>query len=77
MNRVDYIICRLGQLRARGVGRLWALWLTRLELGEHPAGQTYTAPAAGGSAVTSLVAAELADRSSARRRRRRPGGAGN
>lgn len=39
MNRVDYLISRVGQLRHRGASPLWAQWLTRLELGERPTGQ--------------------------------------
>lgn len=41
MNRVDYLSCRISQLRHRKLPHGWAVFLTRLELGERPAGQKH------------------------------------
>ncbi len=46
MLRVDYLCTRIRQLRFKGASQLWASFMARLELGERPAGQLYTAPTA-------------------------------
>jgi len=39
MDRVDYLRCRISQLCFKGASNAWAQFLTRLELGDRPAGQ--------------------------------------
>lgn len=55
MDRVDYLCTRVRQLRFKGASQLWAQFLARLELGERPAGQLYTAPTARAPIVDQVV----------------------
>ena len=70
VNRIDYLTCRIAQLRAQGAGAMWAQWLARLELGERPAGQ---APPVS-SPIAYLAPTIVAELCARRRPREQPRG---